>query len=211
MDVGAVLLLEDHAAELPRDLAIRLAGLVDGVRVLGPGLLPHVTLHQGRLPALALEAAAEELGRLVLHRSPVTLETTTVTLSALGNVFWLIEPTTALQDLHEAVNGGLRPLSGPLLLPHLERASRQGLLSEDALARLATHGFLGAGEAFSPHVTLCRAGSPDAGTRLRGASPPSRPLFFDHVVFCHLDAEGGVLSEITRCPLGGPRPGGGCP
>lgn len=152
--------------------ALRLVEHIEGKQIpltykLGGGLVPHITLYQGRFKSE--ESAHEAWQKLTLPRSMSV--TGLVILGQVEvrpnlNIFWNAMKTEKLRTLHEFVTRAMQPYTDGLLREESAAALRSA--DGEARARILSLGGVATGEYYYPHLTLGRLESAEHAPLLKG-------------------------------------------
>ena len=132
---------------------------VDAPMVLGPGLLPHVTLTQCALretPRERLAAFAARLGATLRDRR---IPLTAVSAVAGGFVFWCVDPASAERALLQRVHEDALPVADGFLDPVANAAVVEGtarLTNDDRqlVENARRFGYAFIRDRYLPHITL---------------------------------------------------------
>jgi len=120
----------------------------------------------------------------------------TLSLSQVGNVFWLAEPSPELRALHLKAQYSFRPLTQGLLLPLFQKMQSDPRF--DA-ARIERFGTLSAGERFEPHVTLCKLARPaQDGDLAMQVAPPHLPFRVQRLILGKLGYNANVVRVVRE-------------
>lgn len=147
-----LLLPESAAARAHAYNATLRAAAPDGIR-LDDTHLPHITLMQQCAPSSSLPAVWTALGPVLAATAP--LELTVRRTSRLKSSAWfVIEPTPALQTLHERLLEALSPYAdGRLAAAAFDRRGGEEPRPAD-LDWVRNYRAQSSGARFEPHVTL---------------------------------------------------------
>ncbi|MGW2081562.1 2'-5' RNA ligase family protein [Streptomyces sp. NPDC001939] len=201
----ALLPRADHlraAVQLQRDIG----GEVALQPVLHPGgNLPHVTVFQGPFSdSLAPEKALEVISASALDSGlhEVSLASTGVVYQPTGWLFLALERPPLLEALQEAALAVLKR--------HVDRASidadkDMSRFTDEERVSYGRYGYRYTGDAYTPHVTLGRAGEETALELVRNArdrvSLP-KEWIFDRLSFYVKGEHGAHAETLLERPLG---------
>jgi hypothetical protein len=185
----AIVVSPEVAAEAIRlaSRAIMLSG--DPVFWLGSGLVPHITLYQGKFPDREKALHAWERLGGVLSPSLLALDDS-LEVRPNGNVFWNVCPNDALRAVHMKVAQEMQLRSDGLLTDQTMREFRASDRDVSECDRILAFGSLASGIAYYPHITLLRLPKEADRSRIVDLRPQRLSFVPERLCFGPIDEYG---------------------
>ena len=201
-NIGIVFELDEATQAQAIELSQHIGKEYGAINLLGNGAIPHITLFQGRFPDTNKEKIYRYVKSLQDNHSPIEICLNKKLFVRKNlNVFWMVTLSSQLMCLHLDIAKYLFPLTENLLMDQFVRLLNSPNITISERERLESYGMLLSGDAFMPHVTLCKLNSLYNKNKISGWDAPQSSFRANCIAIGELGFYGNLVKIVHRVML----------